>query len=179
MRRALCGLFLAAAVLGATASAPAATAKAELASKQYLIGTWRCTFTVGTHAGAYATTWSSILDGRWLRQSWDERSDTTSGFAFRAEFLNGFDEEKQFWVRFGVLSTGQYFAMRMHDTPDGGWSWRYISFLPRRPRTIVEPSTPDAALTRRSATTYTVDGPTYPDATGTTVTEHLRCRKAL
>ena len=95
--------------------------------------------------------------------------------AWKGEALMGYDERREAWVRFLTLSTGPYFAMRMTDTGDGGWSWKYVSFFP-----LQRPETPgsDATLAKKSNTEYMIDGPSYKeDGTGPMVTEHHTCRK--
>lgn len=166
------GLLAIALTLAAAPVYAAESARQELASRQYLVGTWNCTFTVGTTAGRYSTTWSTVLDGHWLKQTYDQRS-TANVEGFRAEYLIGYDEVRHGWVRFGAMTTGQYFAIRMADTPNG-WGWNYVSLFPRhRP-----PSRGfDATFTKRSNVEYTVDGPTYPK-NGVSVTEHHICMKA-
>jgi hypothetical protein len=159
-------------LLSATSSAHALTATQELQSRKYLIGKWNCSYTVGARSGTYATTWASVLNGRWLLQSYDQ-PDAPGAPGFRAEYFIGYDEARQAWVRFGAMTTGQYFAIRMTDARNAGWSWKYVSFFPRR-----RPETPgsDATFTKRSDVEYTVDGPTYREG-GKTVTEHHVCKK--
>src|SRR5207244_1433678 len=70
-----------------------------------------------------------------------------------AKYFIGYDERHQAWVRFGAMSTGQYFAIRMTDDGKGGWGWKYVSFFPR---TTPETSGSDATFTRKSDTQYTV-----------------------
>jgi hypothetical protein len=157
--------------LSAKASS-ASTAREEIASRRYLIGTWKCTYTVGNVAGAYATTWANALDDRWLKQTYDQPAAPNAP-GFLAEYFVGYDEARQAWVRFGAMTTGQYFAIRMADDGNGGWTWKYVSFFPRK---APETAGSDATLTKRSDTEYTVDGPTYPSK-GVTVTEHHDCKK--
>jgi hypothetical protein len=90
-----------------------------------------------------------------------------------AEFLMSYDERRQAWVRFGAISTGQYFAIRMSDMPNGGWSYTYLSFFNRQQP---ETSDSDATFTKKSDSEYVVDGPSYPD-NGVQVTERHVCRK--
>ena len=72
-------------------AASAATAKAEVASRQYLVGTWHCTFTVGPQAGSYTTTWATALDNLWLTQTYDQApSGDEPGFV--AKYFIGYDE---------------------------------------------------------------------------------------
>ena len=149
--------------------------RSQLASRSFLLGTWHCTFTVGTESGEYTTVWSSILDGLWLKQTWDQPKQPGTTFAFQAEFLVGYDERRREWIRFGALSTGQYFAIRMADTGTRGWRWTYVSFFGRRQQ--LPASGYDAIFTRKNDGLYTVDGPTYPNQSGATVTEHHVCRK--
>ena len=147
----------------------------EMASVNYLIGTWRCAHTVGTFSGKYTTIYSKALGDRWLRQSWDfpaQNAGNGNEGPVTAETLMGYDEGRQTWVRFFANSLGQHFEIRMTDTPNG-WSYKYASFFPR---TRPETPDPDAIFTRKSATEYTVDGPTYPQG-ATRVTEHHTCHK--
>jgi hypothetical protein len=153
---------------------PAATAQAKIASVRYLIGTWKCAHAVGTFSGTYTTSWESILGDRWLKQTYDFppgqiAADKTP---VRAEYFVGYDARRQGWVRFGAMSNGDYFAIRMTDN-GSGWSWKYVTFFKRS-----KPETPaaDATFTKKSNSEYTVDGPTYPQ-NGTLVTEHHTCRK--
>ena len=159
--------FLFIAALAATTSQDAVDAHA------YLVGIWNCTFTVGAAGGDYTTTWSRVLDGRWLKQTYDQRKQPRTE-AFQAEYLVGYDPRAGQWVRFGAMTTGQYFAIRMTDTRDG-WGWKYVSLFHTRPGD----GTYDTTFTRKSDTYYTVDGPTYPGPTGAMQTEHHECRKAL
>lgn len=153
----------------------AATAQQKLAAVQYLVGTWNCAHTVGTFSGTYTTNWSKALGDLWLRQTYDF---TTGGqipdaaLPAHAEFLTGYDEGRLAWVRFGILNTGQYFAIRMTETA-GGWSWKYVSFFPRK-----TPETPDidATFTKRSESEYVVDGPSYKEG-NVMVREHHVCKK--
>jgi hypothetical protein len=149
-------------------------ARAAIESRSFLVGTWRCSFTVGDEAGVYTTTWSRVLDGLWLKQSYDQPKQPRT-FAFRSEYFIGYDSQRGQWVRFGAMTTGQYFAIRMVDTGTGGWRWTYVSFF--GPRKHLPPSGYDATFTRKSDTLYTVDGPTYPKS-GAMVTEHHVCRKS-
>lgn len=177
MKRNLGLLAAAAALLCVTPSAAgaAATAREKIASVQYLVGTWSCTHTVGTFSGSYTTTYASVFDNLWLKQTYDfpppqagEKSPAVQG-----EFIMGYDEPRQAWVRFGAMSTGRYFAIRMTESGDGGWSWKYVSFFKRA---TPETADSDATFTKRSAVEYAVDGPTYPKD-GTMVTEHHVCKK--
>jgi hypothetical protein len=171
------GLFAAAAALSLAASPSAhaaATAQQKLASVQYLVGTWNCTHTVGTFSGPYKTTYTSSPGDLFLTQIYDfpPAQPEEKGQAVHGEFIMGYDEGRQSWVRFGAMSTGRYFAIRMTDT-DTGWAWKYVSFFKR---TTPETPEPDATFTRKSDTEYVVDGPTYKKD-GATVTEHHICKK--
>ncbi|HYL27855.1 MAG TPA: hypothetical protein VEW74_08465, partial [Candidatus Nitrosotalea sp.] len=131
------------------------------------------TYTVGDEGGQYSTTWSLVLDGRWLEQTYDQPEQPRAR-AFKAQYLVGFDERRGEWVRFGAMTTGQYFAIRMTETATG-WGWKYVSFFKR---TRPESSGYDAVFSRKSDSLYLVDGPTYPNGNGTIVTEHHTCAKA-
>jgi hypothetical protein len=155
-----------------SAETPDPAAVAALASRKFLIGTWQCSFTVGSEGGTYSTIWSSILDGAWLKQTYDQPRQERAE-AFQAEYFVGYDPRQKEWLRFGVMTTGQYFAIRMRDNGDGGWAWTYVSLFRPRPETVK----PDAVFLRVSDTEYRVDGPTYPDAGGAAVTEHHVCKK--
>jgi hypothetical protein len=137
----------------------------------YLIGTWKCSFTVGDQGGDYATTWSRVLDGMWLEQTYDQKQQPHAEY-FKARYFVGYDPRYNQWVRFGVMTTGQYLLIRMTDTP-GGWGWSYAGVFKTRPSR----SGYDTVFTRKSDTAYMVDGPTYPGDKGKLVTEHHRCRK--
>ncbi len=179
-------LFLAAGIaLAVSASTSAATTSRQaISSRRFLIGTWNCTFAVGAKSGAYTTAWTQDLNNLWLKQSIVQRAtrnmmsaDPASG-GFRAEYFVGFDERRQAWVRFGAMSTGQYFAIRMTGVGAYAWAWKYVSFFPPRKRAARASSgAPDALFTRVSDTEYKIDGPTYPEGS-TMVTEHHLCRKA-
>jgi hypothetical protein len=150
------------------------TVTQEMASVNYLTGTWSCAHTVGTFSGTYTTTYSKALGDRWLRQTWDFPAQNAgiNEPAVTAETLMGYDEARQAWVRFFANSLGQHFEIRMTDRPNG-WSFKYASFF-----RLTKPETPDpdAIFTKKSDTEYTVDGPTYPQG-ATRVTEHHTCRK--
>lgn len=150
----------------------AVTQLQALDAHSYLEGTWKCTFTVGEEGGSYATTWSRILDGRWLEQTYDQPKQPRTE-AFKGDYFVGFDERRQQWVRFGVMTTGQYFAIRMTETANG-WGWKYVSLFPS---TRAVTADFDATFTRESDTAYRIDGPTYPNEKGVTVTEHHQCAK--
>jgi hypothetical protein len=150
-------------------------AQQKIASVQYLVGTWNCAHTVGTFSGTYTTTYSKAFGDLWLKQTYDFPPKQTAGSepAVHAEYFMGYDGRRQAWVRFGAMSTGQYFAIRMTDTGDGGWSWKYVSFF-----TTQKPEAPgsDATFTKKSDSEYVVDGPSYEE-NGTRVTEHHLCKK--
>ena len=122
-------LGLCAAVSAATLFAASAWAgvspvvQQKIASVQYLVGSWNCAHTVGAFAGTYTTTYAKPLGDLWLRQTYDFPAEqmAASEPPVRAEFIMGYDERRQAWVRFGVTSTGQYFAIRMTDTGENGW----------------------------------------------------------
>lgn len=165
--------FLAVSTAGAAPTVP--TPREKIASLQYLVGIWSCAHTVGTFSGTYKTTYAAALGGLWLRQTSDfpPRQFGEKGDAVRAEFLMGYDEMRQAWVRFGVLSTGQYFAIRMTDAGDGGWSWKYVSFFKR---STPETADSDATFSKKSNSEYVVDGPSYEED-GKPVREHHVCKK--
>lgn len=150
------------------------TSRQEIESVHYLVGTWNCAHTVGTFSGAYTTTYSYALDNLWLKQTYNFPPKQLAPTAVQAEYFMGYDEQRQGWVRFGAMSTGQYFAIRMTDT-GSGWAWKYKTLFQ-----TARPETPgsDATFTKKSDSEYTVDGPTYKqDGTGPTVTEHHICKK--
>lgn len=152
--------------------AGATTAQQALASHSYLIGDWACTFTVGSEDGSYRTTWSLTLGGLWLKQTIDQPAQPRAA-AFSAEYLVGYDERRGQWVRFGAMTTGQYFVIRMTETPEG-WGWTYVRLF-GSPRAASQQY--DTTFSRTSDASYRIDGPTYPDTGGTMVTEHHLCRK--
>jgi hypothetical protein len=150
------------------------TAQEKIASRKYLLGTWICEHTVGTFSGAYTTTYAEVLDGLWLKQTYDFPPLQTET-AVHAEALMGYDGMRDAWVRFFANSKGQYFAIRMTEAGDGGWAWKYVSFFIRK-----SPETPgsDATFTKKSDSEYVIDGPTYKEnGTGPSVTEHHVCKK--
>ena len=161
-------------LFGAT-SAWAESSEQKMTSVQYLVGAWNCTHTVGSFSGTYKTTYAKTLGGVWLRQTseFPPRQFGTNEQPTNAEFLIGYDERRQAWVRFGAISNGQYFAIRMTDMPNGGWSYKYVTFFNRQQP---ETSDSDATFTKRSDSEYIVDGPSYPE-NGVRVTEHHVCRK--
>lgn len=154
---------------------PPVTAQAAMASVNYLVGDWSCSHTVGNFSGTYTTTYGKVLGDAWLKQTYEfpprQASELYQG-GVTAEALMGYDQRRQAWVRFFANSEGQWFAIRMTDTGNG-WTWKYVTFFQR---TTPETPEPDATLTKKSATEYTIDGPTYPQ-NGVTVTEHHVCRK--
>ena len=158
-------------VLTAASSRPASP-QDELASRRFLIGTWNCSYTVGSRGGTYTTTWESVLDNRWLKQAYNQPS-TPGNPGFLAQYFIGYDETNAGWVRFGVMTTGQYFAIRMRDTGNGGWAWKYVSFFRGGP---ADSTHADATFTKKSNVEYAVDGPTYPKG-GQMETEHHLCKK--
>lgn len=156
----------------------AQTTNQELRTRQYLVGRWNCTFTVGGREGSYTTVWANALDNRWLTQSIIQpasrgkaREITDQGF--RSKYFVGYDDEKRQWVRFGAMTTGQYFAIRMRDLPNGSWGWRYISFFASNRATRKD----DAQFLKQSDSRYIINGPTYPSPSGTLETEHHICTK--
>ena len=153
----------------------AESAPDKLASVEYLVGTWNCAHTVGDFSGTYKTSYAKILGGAWLRQTYEfpPKQFGANAQPVSAEFLIGYDERRQAWVRFGVTSTGQYFAIRMTDMPNG-WSYKYVSFFSRQQP---ETSDSDATFTKKSESEYLVEGPSYPE-NGVRVTERHVCRKA-
>jgi hypothetical protein len=159
----------------ATPQQKAATAQEKMASVDYLVGTWNCGHTVGTFSGKYTTTYTKVLGGVWLKQTYDFPAQQTTERnepAIAAETLMGYDERRQAWVRFFANSLGQYFSIRMTET-DNGWSWKYVSFFKR---TTPETPDPDATFTKKSDSEYVIDGPSY-EQNGTRVTEHHSCHK--
>jgi hypothetical protein len=172
-------LFAAAAaiVLAApsTAAAASSTQQQKIASVQYLVGAWKCTHTVGTFSGTYTTSYTNTLGNLWLKQTYDfpPRQMQENGQAVQAEYLIGYDERRQGWVRFGAMSTGDYFAIRMNETGDG-WAWKYVTFFVRK-----TPEMPgsDATFTKKSDSEYVIDGPGY-EKDGTLVREHHICKKS-
>lgn len=169
-------MAFAAAALIATKCAQAETvSQQKMASVEYLAGTWTCAHTVGTFSGTYKTSYAKMLGGQWLRQTYEFPPGQfgANDPPVTAEFLIGYDERRQAWVRFGAISTGQYFAIRMNETADGGWSYKYVSFFPRQQPETQES---DATFTRKSDSEYIVEGPSYPE-NGVRVTEHHVCKK--
>jgi hypothetical protein len=155
-------------ILGILASLTGAAPR-ELASRAWLIGTWHCSFTVGPKSGVYTTTWARALDDAWLTQTIDQPGIG----GFHASYFVGYDARRRGWVRFGAMTTGQYFAIRMTDVGSGGWAWKYVSFFSKR---SVTSRSVDALFKRVSDSRYTIDGPSYP-ANGVMLTEHHVCTK--
>src|SRR5437868_1441860 len=98
-----------------TCAAASSAAQQKISSVQYLVGTWNCGHTVGTFSGIYTTTYAKVLGDLWLKQTYDFPPKESAKIepAVHAEYFMGYDERRQAWVRFGVTSTGQYFAIRM------------------------------------------------------------------
>ncbi len=141
------------------------TAPQELQAAQFLVGTWRCSHTVGDFAGTYTTTFAKAFGNAWLRQTYDFPV-TGEGGAAQAEYFTGYDARRDGWVWFGAMSTGQYFAM-LGKRVDNVWSWNYV--LPGL--------FGSAVYTKKSDAEFTVDGPSYPE-NGKQVTEHHTCQKS-
>jgi hypothetical protein len=166
MRRSVACAVVATLFLAASVSAQGPpTAPQERQAAQFLVGTWRCSHTVGAFSGTYTTTFAPAFAGVWLRQSYDFPV-TGEGGAAQAEYFIGYDARRDGWVRFGAMSTGQYFAM-LGKRVDNVWSWNYV--LPGL--------FGSAVYTKKSDTEFTVDGPSYPE-NGKPVTEHHICRKS-
>ena len=166
--------LFAALVVAASSPAPAASdAKTATGSVRYLYGTWDCKHTVGSFAGTYVTKYANGVSDRWIRQTYDFAAADGKP-AWKGEFVMGYVPARQAWVRFGMLSTGEYFAIRMTDTqPAGSWNWKYVTFFKRQKP---ESPGPDATLIKKSDTSYEITGPTYAQ-NGKTVTEHHVCTK--
>src|ERR1700736_381124 len=112
---ALAGLI--AAILGAapaSAEPPDPAAVQALKSVQFLVGRWNCAHTVGDFSGTYTTRFTNALDGLWLAQRYDFPATATER-AWYGEFYLGYDARVPRWVRFGAMSTGQYFGMVSKD----------------------------------------------------------------
>ena len=145
-----------------------------MSSRQYLIGTWNCAHTYGTFSGTYTTTYEPVLTNRWIKQVYNFPASEGAP-AMEGDWFMTYDEPRQSWIRFGAMTTGQYFALRMTDTSPTTSSWQYLPLVrtanPQLPKT-------DAVFTKKSDAEYTVDGPTYKlNGTGPTVTEHHDCKK--
>jgi hypothetical protein len=142
------------------------TQRDAMRSAQYLVGTWNCAHTVGDFSGTYVTTFSTALEDRWLKQTYDFPATKTEP-AVHAEYFFGYDPRVNRWVRFGAHSNGMYFGMKSTSIGEGTISYAYV--LPG--------TSGNAVWTKKSDRQYTVDGPSYPQG-GTVVTEHHVCRKA-
>jgi hypothetical protein len=132
----------------------------------FFLGTWHCADTVGDYAGTYTTNITRTLDNTWLKQTYEFPVSSALPKGLRGEYLIGFDPRIQKWVRFGAMNDGMYFAMvgtRKGDTLSYGY--------------VLPGTSGSAVYARRSATQYTVLGPTYQE-NGKQVTEHHGCRKA-
>jgi hypothetical protein len=149
------------------------TAKEKMAAVNYLIGSWSCEHTVGDFSGKYTTNYTKVLGGRWLKQTYDFPPGQFGGGneSVTAEALIGFDEYWGQWLRFFGTSHGDYFPLRMKETPSG-WEYTYVSFFGSKR----DSGKTDATFTKKSDTEYTIDGPTYPE-NGKEVTEHHICHK--
>jgi len=141
-------------------------ARQEMKSVQYLVGTWNCAHTVGDFSGTYTTSFANGLDNLWLKQRYDFPATKTDP-AWYGEFYLGYDGRVPRWVRFGAMSTGQYFGMVSKNASVTTMAWDY-----RLPG-----STASATWTKRSDTEFTIDGPSYTE-NGKPVTEHHTCKKA-
>jgi hypothetical protein len=150
----------------ALALAPAASAQ-EMRRADFLVGPWHCEHTVGDFHGTYTTTFSTALNGKWFRQVYNFPTLGKTGGPAQGEFFTGYDSSAKRWVRWGMLSTGDYWAMTGTLT-DRTWTWSYE--LPVRAQNA-------AVWTKKSDAEYVIDGPTYPE-NGTMVTEHHICRKS-
>lgn len=157
-----------------TAQQKKPTAKEKMATIDYLVGSWSCGHTVGDFSGKYTTTYTKVLGGRWLKQTYDFPPGQFGGGnepAVTGEALIGFDEDWGKWVRFFATSHGEYFPIRMKET-GSGWAYTYVSFFGSKP----EKAEADAVFTKKSDTEYSIEGPTYPE-NGKQVTEHHSCHK--
>ena len=158
---------LAALLLALPADAEAAPSPAEaMRSVHYLVGTWNCAHTVGDFSGTYTTSFAGALGGQWLKQRYDFPATSTEP-AWYGEFYFGYDGRVPRWVRFGAMSTGQYFGMVSKDAGVTSMAWDYR--LPGSPAR--------ATWTKRSDAEFTIDGPSYPE-NGKLVTEHHTCKKS-
>ncbi|GEM_PF-1992610 len=153
-------------LLCAPPRAQAQSDPAAMKSVQYLVGRWNCAHTVGDFSGVYTTSFSNALDNTWLKQRYDFPPTATEP-AWYGEFYLGYDRRSPRWVRFGAMSTGQYFGMVSKDGGTTTMAWTY-----RLPGANTE-----ATWTKKSDTEFTIDGPSYPE-NGKTVTEHHVCKKA-
>src|SRR5205085_887713 len=121
----------------------------EMESARFLIGTWQCVDTVGTHVGSYTLLARPALHARWLRltYNWDATDDTP---ALSSEYFFGYDPRTRKWIRLGAMNDGMYFAMV--GTREGNvWTYGYAL-----------PGPGEAVYTRKSDREFTVLGPTYP-----------------
>jgi hypothetical protein len=143
-------------------------------SVRWLVGTWNCHHTVGDFSGDYSTTYSRVLGGLWLRQTYEFPPDRDDPSGRQADSLIGFDPRRNYWIRFFAMSNGDWFATRMTETGKG-WAWKYVSLSSDKVRKPETPD-PDATFTQRSDSEYTIEGPSYEKAGGR-VTEHHVCRK--
>lgn len=167
----LTGLFFLSSRLNAQEKKP--TAKDKMATLAYFVGSWDCTHTVGGFSGRYTTEYTQTLGDAWLRQTYNfppgQFGDRNQP-AVTAEALIGYDEARDQWVRFFAASHGDHFAIRMKEIKNG-WTYQYVRFFGDNTA-----SRTDATITRKSATEYVIDGPSYPE-NGKTVTEHHECHK--
>ncbi len=169
MRRSLV-LLVAAGVLLLPAPSQAyadAADRSAMRSVQYLVGTWNCAHTVGDFSGTYTTSFANAFDNTWLKQRYDFPATKTEP-AWYGEFFFGYDGRVPRWVRFGAMSTGQYFAMVSNGAGVASIIWDY-----RLPSVV----SGNATWTKKSDTEFTIDGPSYPE-NGRTVTEHHICKKS-
>ena len=166
MKRRLVLVAAVAAILAAPSRVYAdPSAKHGLVAVQYLVGTWNCRHTVGDFSGTYRTSFSNALEGEWLKQRYDFPATKTAP-AWYGEFFFGYDGRVPRWVRFGAMSTGQYFGMVSKDAGVASMTWEYR--LPGRG---------SATWTKRSNSEFSIDGPSYPE-NGKLVTEHHVCTKS-
>jgi hypothetical protein len=167
MRRHLALLAAVAATLFAAPSPVVADSspKHALGEVRYLVGTWTCRHTVGDFSGTYRTSFSTALEGEWLKQRYDFPA-TKDTPAWYGEFFFGYDGRVPRWVRFGAMSTGQYFGMVSKDAGVARITWQYRL-----------PGAGSATWTKRSDSEFSIEGPSYPE-NGKLVTEHHVCRKA-
>ncbi len=153
-------------LLGAPADAAAdPAARQAMKSVHYLVGTWKCAHTVGDFSGTYTTSFTNALDNQWLKQRYDFPAIKT-GPAWYGEFFFGYDGRVPRWVRFGAMSTGQYFGMVTKTGSVYRMVWEYRL-----------PGPGSATWTKRSDSQFTIDGPSYPE-NGKLVIEHHTCKKA-
>ena len=169
MKRTLARAALIAALFAASpvsAEPPDPAALQAMKSVQFLVGRWNCAHTVGDFSGTYTTSFANALEGLWLKQRYDFPA-TANERAWYGEFFLGYDARVPRWVRFGAMSTGQYFGM---VSKDGNVTTMVFDYrLPGAGAT--------ATWTKRSDAEFSIDGPTYPE-NGKLVTEHHTCKKA-